>query len=98
MVPERTPQRVEGLRAWPTCARLHLPDQLQPQTPATWRPGCGAPAAHMNMAAQIIEVAPGLDIESLTNVALKYADVGGGILVVERQFGYLGFTPVRPLR
>jgi ethanolamine utilization microcompartment shell protein EutL len=43
------------------------------------------------MAAQIIEVAPGLDIEPLTDVALKHADVAGGILVVERQFGYLEF-------
>nr|MBP9173154.1 BMC domain-containing protein [Hyphomicrobiales bacterium] len=42
-----------------------------------------------NMAAQIIEVAPGLDIEALTDIALKEADVQGGILVVERQFGYL---------
>ena len=41
------------------------------------------------MAAQIIEVAPGLDIEPLTDVALKHADVQAGILVVERQFGYL---------
>jgi ethanolamine utilization microcompartment shell protein EutS len=40
-------------------------------------------------AAQIIEVAPGLDIEPLTDVALKHADVGAGILFVERQFGYL---------
>jgi ethanolamine utilization microcompartment shell protein EutL len=42
-----------------------------------------------NMAAQIIEVAPGLDIEALTDVALKTAEVQAGILVVERQFGYL---------
>ncbi|MBB3773757.1 ethanolamine utilization microcompartment shell protein EutS [Angulomicrobium tetraedrale] len=41
------------------------------------------------MAAQIIEVAPGLDIEALTDVALKEAEVQAGILVVERQFGYL---------
>jgi hypothetical protein len=41
------------------------------------------------MAAQIIEVAPGLDIEPLTDVALKHAGVRAGILVVERQFGYL---------
>jgi ethanolamine utilization microcompartment shell protein EutS len=40
-------------------------------------------------AAQIIEVAPGLDIEPLTDVALKHAHVGAGILFVERQFGYL---------
>src|SRR3954454_8426243 len=41
------------------------------------------------MAAQIIEVAPGLDIEPITDVALKNTDVQAGILVVERQFGYL---------
>jgi ethanolamine utilization microcompartment shell protein EutL len=66
-------------------------DQLQPQTMcymASWMRG-RLPRA--NMAAQIIEVAPGLDIEALTDVALKHADVGGGILVVERQFGYLEF-------
>ena len=44
-----------------------------------------------NMAAQIIEVAPGLDIEGLTDVALKGANVSVGLLVVERQFGYLEF-------
>ena len=43
------------------------------------------------MAAQVIEVAPGLDIEALTDVALKDAEVQAGILVVERQFGYLEF-------
>src|SRR5215471_7726701 len=41
------------------------------------------------VAAQVIEIAPGLDIEPLTDVALKDADVQAGILVVERQFGYL---------
>ncbi len=43
------------------------------------------------MAAQIIEIAPGLDIEALTNVALKSANVKAGLLVVERQFGTLEF-------
>jgi ethanolamine utilization microcompartment shell protein EutL len=64
-------------------------DQLQPQTMCylgTWIRG-SLPRSHM--AAQIIEVAPGLDIEALTDVALKSANVQGGILVVERQFGYL---------
>ena len=42
-----------------------------------------------NMAAQIIEVSPGIDIEALTDIALKEAGVQGGILVVERQYGYL---------
>jgi len=64
-------------------------DQLQPQTMCclgTWIKGS---LPRRNMAAQIIEVAPGLDIEALTDIALKEANVQGGILVVERQFGYL---------
>ncbi len=64
-------------------------DRLQPQTMCylgTWIRGA---LPRSGMAAQIIEVAPGLDIEALTDVALKAADVQGGILVVERQFGYL---------
>ena len=64
-------------------------DQLQPQTMCylgTWVRG-RLPRA--GMAAQVIEIAPGLDIEPLTDVAVKEADVQAGILVVERQFGYL---------
>ena len=41
------------------------------------------------MSAQVIEIAPGLDIEALTDVALKHSQVRAGMLVVERQFGYL---------
>lgn len=66
-------------------------DRLQPQTMCylgTWIKGT-LPRA--NMAAQIIEVAPGLDIEPITDAALKHAEVAAGILVVERQFGYLEF-------
>jgi ethanolamine utilization microcompartment shell protein EutS len=66
-------------------------DQLQPQTLAylaTWMRG-RLPRA--KVAAQIIEVAPGLDIEGLTDIALKNTEVEAGILVVERQFGYLEF-------
>lgn len=64
-------------------------DRLQPQTMCylgTWIRGT-LPRSHC--AAQIIEIAPGLDIEPLTDVAIKHADVGAGVLVVERQFGYL---------
>ena len=64
-------------------------DQLQPQTMCylgTWVRG-RLPRLHM--AAGVIEIAPGLDIEPLTDVALKHAEVRAGILVVERQFGYL---------
>lgn len=66
-------------------------DRLQPQTMCylgTWIKG-SLPRA--NMAAQIIEVAPGLDIEPLTDAALKHAEVQAGILIVERHFGYLEF-------
>lgn len=66
-------------------------DQLQPQTMAyiaTWMRGS---LPRRNMAAQIIEVAPGLDIEALTDVALKGANISVGLLVVERQYGYLQF-------
>ena len=64
-------------------------NRLQPQTMcylATWIKGS---LPRSNVAAQIIEIAPGLDIEPLTDVALKHANVRAGILVVERQFGYL---------
>ena len=66
-------------------------DQLQPQTLcylASWMRGS---LPRSNVAAQIIEVAPGLDIEGLTDVALKHSEVQSGMLVVERQFGYLEF-------
>lgn len=66
-------------------------DRLQPQTMSylgSWIRG-SLPRSHQ--AAQIIEVAPGLDIEGVTDVALKHADIQAGVLVVERQFGYLEF-------
>lgn len=64
-------------------------DQLQPQTMCylgTWIKGR---LPRLGMAAQIIEIAPGLDIEPLTDVALKHDNVQAGVLIVERQFGYL---------
>jgi ethanolamine utilization microcompartment shell protein EutS len=64
-------------------------DQLQPQTMCYLGSWIRGSLPRSNMAAQIIEIAPGLDIEPLTDVALKHAEVEAGILVVERQFGYL---------
>ena len=64
-------------------------NRLQPQTMCylgTWVRGT---LPRSGVAAQIIEIAPGLDIEPLTDVALKHAGVQAGILVVERQYGYL---------
>ena len=66
-------------------------DQLQPQTMCylgTWIRGR---LPRSGVAACVIEVAPGLDIEPLTDVAIKHTHLEPGILVVERQFGYLEF-------
>ena len=66
-------------------------DQLQPQTMCylgTWVRGR---LPRTRMAAGVIEIAPGLDIEPLTDVVLKHTEAQAGILVVERQFGYLEF-------
>ena len=64
-------------------------DQLQPQTMCYLGAWIKGSLPRLNMAAQIIEVAPGLDVEALTDIALKSANVQGGVLIVERQFGYL---------
>lgn len=66
-------------------------DQLQPQTLCSLGSWIRGALPRRAMAAQIIEVAPGIDIEALTDIALKAANVQGGILVVERQYGYLEF-------
>jgi hypothetical protein len=66
-------------------------DRLQPQTLCYLGSWIRGTLPRAGMAAQVIEVAPGLDIEGLTDVALKDAEVQAGILVVERQFGYLEF-------
>src|SRR4051794_7941377 len=71
-------------------------DQLQPQTMCylgTWIRGR---LPRSGMAAAVIEVAPGLDIEPLTDVAIKHTRLEPGILVVERQFGYLEFHSRSP--
>lgn len=64
-------------------------DKLQPQTMCYLGTFVRGSLPRTNMAAQVIEIAPGLDIEALTDIALKAADVKAGLLVVERQFGYL---------
>lgn len=64
-------------------------DKLQPQTMCYLGTFIRGSLPRSNMAAQVIEIAPGLDIEPLTDIALKEADVKAGMLVVERQYGYL---------
>lgn len=66
-------------------------DRLQPQTMCYLGSWIRGTPPRLGVAAQVVEVAPGLDIEPLTDVAVKNADVRAGILVVERQYGYLEF-------
>ena len=66
-------------------------DQLQPQTLAYLASWMRGSLPREKMAAQIFEISPGLDIEALTDVALKNGVVKAGLLVVERQFGTLEF-------
>lgn len=64
-------------------------DKLQPQTMCYLGTLIRGSLPRSNMTAQVLEIAPGLDVEPLTDIALKEADVKVGMLVVERQFGYL---------
>ena len=66
-------------------------DQLQPKTMCFLGTFARGFLPRRNMAAIVIEVAPGLEIENLTDIAVKTVDVKPGILVVERQYGYLEF-------
>jgi hypothetical protein len=69
---------------------IHL-DRLQPQTMCYLGSWIRGTLPRAGDAAQVVEISPGLDIEPLTDVALKHARVSAGMLIVERQFGYLEF-------
>jgi len=69
---------------------IHL-DRLQPQTMCYLGSWIRGTLPRAGDAAQVVEISPGLDIEPLTDVALKHARVAAGMLIVERQFGYLEF-------
>jgi ethanolamine utilization microcompartment shell protein EutS len=64
-------------------------DQMQPKTMCYLGTFIRGVLPRTNVAALVIEVAPGLEIEGITDIAMKHVDVQPGILVVERQFGYL---------
>ncbi|MGD9946416.1 MAG: BMC domain-containing protein [Burkholderiaceae bacterium] len=74
-----------------TLRSFNFLDRLQPQTMCYLGSSTRGYLPRANDAAMIVEVAPGLDIEWLTDIALKQVDVKPGVLVVERQFGYLEF-------
>lgn len=64
-------------------------DQLQPKTMCYFGSFCRGFLPRLNMAALVVEVAPGLEIENITDIAVKHVDVKPGLLIVERQYGYL---------
>ena len=64
-------------------------DQLQPKTMCYMGTFIKGFLPRVNMAALVVEVAPGLEIENITDIAVKNVDVKPGLLVVERQYGYL---------
>ncbi len=64
-------------------------DQLQPRTMCYLASSIRGFLPRSEMSAVIIEVAPGLAVEGLLDIAMKKVDVRPGILVVERHFGYL---------
>ena len=66
-------------------------DQLQPKTMCYLGTFARGFLPRRNMAALVVEVAPGLEIENFTDIAVKTVDVKPGIFVVERQYGYLEF-------
>ena len=66
-------------------------DQLQPKTMCYLGTFIRGFLPRSNMAALVVEVSPGLEIETVADVAVKTVDVKPGMLVVERQFGYLEF-------
>lgn len=66
-------------------------DQLQPKTMCYLGSWIRGYLPKSDMAAMVIEVVPGHHIEGITDIALKCVNVKPGILIVERQFGYLEF-------
>lgn len=64
-------------------------DRLQPQTMCCLGSWTAGSLPRSGMAAQVIEVAPGIDIQLISDIALKNTSVAAGSLVVERQYGYL---------
>lgn len=64
-------------------------DQLQPKTMCYLGTFVRGFLPRTNMAALVVEVSPGLEIENITDIAVKNVDVKPGLLVVERQYGYL---------
>lgn len=66
-------------------------DRLQPQFAAYLGANARGYLPVVGMASILVEIAPGVLINQLTDAALKAANVQPGLMVVERHFGVLEF-------
>lgn len=66
-------------------------DRLQPQFAAYLGANARGYIPVVGMASILVEIAPGVIINQLTDAALKAANVRPGLMVVERHFGVLEF-------
>jgi len=66
-------------------------DRLQPQFAAYMGANARGYIPVVGMAAVLVEIAPGVLINQVTDAALKAANVRPGLMVVERHFGVLEF-------
>jgi ethanolamine utilization microcompartment shell protein EutL len=66
-------------------------DRLQPQFAAYLGANARGYIPVVGMAAILVEIAPGVIINQVTDAALKAANVRPGLMVVERHFGVLEF-------
>ncbi len=64
-------------------------DRLQPQFASLFASACRGFLAVEGMAALFVEVAPGIEINRLTDIALKITNSRPGEMIVERRYGML---------
>ncbi len=64
-------------------------DRLQPQFSSLFASSCRGFLSVEGMAALFVEVAPGIEINRLTDIALKITNSKPGEMIVERRYGML---------
>jgi len=64
-------------------------DRLQPQFASLFASACRGFLSVEGMAALFVEVAPGIEINRLTDIALKITNSRPGEMIVERRYGML---------
>ena len=64
-------------------------DRLQPQFASLFASACRGFLSVEGMAALFVEVAPGIEINRLTDIALKMTNSRPGEMIVERRYGML---------